>query len=238
MRKINHTGYFLEGIFISLLLAWIFYHNLIVTILLLPLSLGFMVKRKKEAEKKSRRQFNVRFKDAIISMSAALSSGYSLENSVAESCKEMELLYGKDSDIYRELKSINSKIGMNIPVENLFMELAERKRIDDVEMFAQVIFTAKRTGGNMVDIIRNTSDVISGKIETMEEIEVIISAKKMQQKIMNIVPVFMVGYISITSADFFGVMYETLIGRIIMTICLVAYITAYWISERIVDIEI
>ena len=59
-----------------------------------------------------------------------------------------------------------------------------------------------------------------------------IAGKRAEQKVMNFMPSGILVYISITSSDMMKVMYESLIGRLIMTICLGVYILAYCLSEK------
>lgn len=238
LSKLDTLKFFAAGILITILLAWIFYRSIAAVFLLMPIAVFYVIKKKKELTARRKQQFNIMFKDMIIAMSAALSSGYSLENSVIESYKEMKLLYGEKSSICVELDRISRKVKLNIPIENLFLELAEKSDIEDVKLFAQIISVAKRTGGNMIGIIRNTADTISRKVETKQEIEILISAKRLEQKIMSVVPIFIISYINITSPEFFDVMYETLMGRLIMTVCMVLYLASCYLSERIVNIEI
>lgn len=104
--------------------------------------------------------------------------------------------------------------------------------------FADVFLIAKRSGGNMTDILAKTAAVIEQKIETDKEIQLMIGAKKMEQKIMNMVPFLIIFYIGTTSKGFFDVLYHNLIGVVIMTVCLGFYGVAYFMSKRIVEIEV
>lgn len=237
-KRILFARNFAAGILLCAVLSWVFYRSFFPVIAMLPLAFLFARRAGIAARAKADRRFQAQFKDAIISISAALSTGYSLENAIGESEKEMNLIYGKKSEICAELARMNSGIRLNIPVETLFLRLARRKNIDDVSTFAQIVSTAKRTGGNMTAIIKKTADSIGEKAETEREIEVMISQKRMEQRIMCAVPVLMIVYISRTSPDFFSMMYTSLAGRAVMTVCLAAYAAAYFISERIVDIEV
>lgn len=90
----------------------------------------------------------------------------------------------------------------------------------------------------MTDILMRTSKVIGKKMEIDKEIQVLISAKQMEQRIMNIVPFVIILYISITSPGFFDVLYHNLMGVTVMTICLAVYFAAYELSSKIVDIRV
>ena len=64
------------------------------------------------------------------------------------------------------------------------------------------------------------------------------ASRQFEQKIMNLLPFFIILYIDITSPGFFDLMYTTGIGRILMTGCLVVYGLAIWIAGRILDIKV
>jgi hypothetical protein len=55
---------------------------------------------------------------------------------------------------------------------------------------------------------------------------------------MNLFPIFIVLYIDSTSPGFFNLMYSTLIGRAVMTVCLIIYLFAYYLSGKLLDIEL
>jgi len=120
----------------------------------------------------------------------------------------------------------------------LLLSLGERSGITDIREFGNVFAIAKRNGGNMTDILMRTSTVIGKKMEIDREIQVLISAKRMEQQIMNMVPFAIIVYISFTSPGFFDVLYHNALGVGIMTVCLVVYFIAYHISSRIIEISV
>ena len=61
--------------------------------------------------------------------------------------------------------------------------------------------------------------------------------KRFEQKIMNLMPFFIVFYVDVTSPGFFEPMYRTAAGRVVMTACLGMYLAACVISQRILQIE-
>ena len=64
------------------------------------------------------------------------------------------------------------------------------------------------------------------------------AAKQFEQKIMNLIPFFLVLYGDVSSPGFFDMMYQTGAGRGIMTGCLVLYAAAYALAGRILRIEV
>jgi len=127
---------------------------------------------------------------------------------------------------------------MNIPIEKALDEFAIRSGLEDIRNFAKVVKIAKRSGGELVSIINQTTSVIGDKIRVKEEILTMTAARRFEQMIMNIIPAAIIIYIDITSPGFFVLMYTTIFGRVIMSICVVLYGVAIVMSQKILDIEI
>lgn len=234
----EHILYTAEGLLIAAFIGYFFYRSWIACIVLLPIVFVFLQRKKRELAKKQRQDLSVQFKDLILSVSANQKAGYSIENAFRESYKDMVMLYGEEGIICTELRHILTGLDNNVVLEKLLYSLGMRSGLPDVVQFADVFLIAKRNGGNMTDILAKTAAVIEQKTETDKEIQLMIGAKKMEQKIMNMVPFLIIFYISSTSKGFFDVLYHNLIGVIIMTVCLGFYLAAFLLSGRIVDIEV
>lgn len=230
--------YCLEGIALVAMIGYFFYQSWIACLCLLPLLLLFMREKKKELAKKRGQELSIQFKDLLLTVSANLKAGYSVENAFRESYRDMQMLYGTESPICQEIRHIIAGLENNIVLEKLLYSLGQRSHEPDIMQFADVFMIAKRSGGNMTDILAKTAAVIEQKIETDKEIRLMISAKKMEQKIMNMVPFLIIFYVGTTSKGFFDVLYHNVIGITIMTVCLGLYGAAYLLSKRIVEIEV
>lgn len=121
---------------------------------------------------------NYQFKDALNGLSVAVQAGYSAENAVSACTRDLERLYPEDSDIVREFRYIESQQKVSVPVEELFLNFGERCRIEDIENFAAVFSTAKRSGGDMDKIIQTSARMLGDKIDVKKEIEATLAAKK------------------------------------------------------------
>ena len=73
---------------------------------------------------------------------------------------------------------------MNENIESILKDFAERSGIEEIQHFADV-FGFKRTGGNLVEIIRTTTRMISERIEIKQEIETSLAAKRQEQRILS-----------------------------------------------------
>lgn len=178
------------------------------------------------------------FKEGITILSASLTAGYSVENAFRVSLKELGILYGEDGLIVREFQYIVSQLEMNRPVEQILFDFGRRSGVDDIMNFAEVFAAAKRSGGRLASIMEHTAHIIRDRIEVKEEIRTMTASKRFEQNIMNLLPYLIVFYIEGSSPGFFKQMYDTSLGRLLMSLCLGIYLVAFIMAKKILEIEV
>ena len=230
--------FWLQGALIALLFGRLFFDSYLAVAIISPIAIPWVIIQKKNARELRCRQIGIQFKDAIFSVLTSLKAGFSIENAFLEARRDMELLYGKGSDISFCLGKINKGLKNSVPLEKLIYGMGKETGNSDIQDFAMVFSVAKRSGGNMTDTIQKTIEVISRKINVEKEIDVLISAKRLEARIMNCVPFFIIFYISVTSPGFFNALYNNVFGIVLMTVCMVIYCISYVLSEHIVNISI
>ena len=230
--------YFLQTLLLCALGDYLFYQNVWVLILVVPASVWMLKIRRKQRIRERKRKLNYEFRDALTAMSVAVQAGYSVENAISICTKDLEQLCGRDSDIWKEFRYIETQQKVSVPVEDLFLDLADRSGIEDIENFASVFQAAKRTGGDMNRIIQKVARMLSDKIEVKKEIEATLAAKKGEQMVMSLMPVGIIVYLKLTSPGFLDIMYGNILGICAMTFCLAVYLIAFWLGRKIVEIEV
>ncbi len=229
---------FAQGLLISTLFGRLFYDSWAAALLLTPVIPVWFVYQKKRQIERNRRLVGIQFKDLLSSVMTSLKAGYAPENAFLEAERDMELLYGKKSLIVSHLVRIKKGIKNNVPLEKLILKMGRDTGNADIADFAEVFAVAKKSGGNMTEMMTGTISVISQKMDVEKEIDVLISAKRMEARIMNLVPFFIIFYVSLTSKGFFEPLYHNLFGIIFMTVCAGLYVFSYLLSERIVNIDV
>ena len=245
---IDYSEYTLHGkdyvlilgltLLISTGIAYLFYRSMLAVFFLL--FIYFWIKRKYQGyqTKKRKEQLNLQFKDAIQSIASALEAGYSMENSIRFAIEDVSTIYEKESYIIRELIRINSLVSNNVPIEEAIEQFAQRSYNEDIICFSEVYHSAKRSGGDLVSIMSQTSKTISQKCEVMREIKTLITAKQMEVTIMKVMPFGILIYLTIFSNQFLGPLYRNFFGICFMTIILMIYLVITWIADKIMEIEI
>jgi len=219
--------------------SYVFYRSIIISIFLTPLALFYLPMKKKQIIERRKEDLNLQFKDALYAVSSSLSAGKSIESAFKESLKDISILYpNSNTFIIKELEYISRKIDMNETIESALEDFAGRVHLDDVRSFVDIFRICKRTGGNLVQVIRNTSDIISDKIATKQEISTILAQRKFEQKMLSILPIGMIYLIYSTSPEFMEPIYTQTLGRVVMTVAVILLGLAYFISRKVMDIEV
>lgn len=238
IRKHEYLMAFVQGSLLIGLISYLFYGTWICAILFSPYLIWYIKSWEKQLIKKKQANFRLQFKEAIQSLSAALNVGYSVENAMREAVKDLNGIYKKDDMILREFSYMIRQLQMNVTAETVLKDFAQRTGDEDVQTFVTVFNMAKRSGGDTLEIIRNAVRQMGEKIDVEREITTLISGKKLELRIMTMIPMAMVLYMKISFPEFLDVLYGNVAGVVIMSVCLLVYLAAYEMGKRIVEIEV
>jgi tight adherence protein B len=227
-----------KGFLQAAVVTALFYRNVFFSLFAASAyGLYFMFREKKGYQRKLYQEVTLQFREGLYGIAAALSAGYAMENAIEEARKDLILLYGEDSLLAAEFYRMRQKLEFNQPIEKVFAEFAEDWKTEDILHFVEVFQTAKRTGGDLIAITRLAAEKIGEKIEVRREIDTMIAGKKMEGRIMNLIPLGMILYFWLTSPGFLDCLYQSS-GRIVMTVLMLLYVFAYRWSEKISDISV
>ena len=225
-----------EGLGIVCVFAYFFYRSYWAVVLLFP---GIWFYRKEKIRKTGQKRKYIleqQFKETLLAVQTNLQSGYSIENAFLESYPYIVSIYGKSSDMAKELVWIRKGIGNGDTLERLLWDLGRRCPESALEDFANIYSIACKTGSGWKEIIMKIIHSISQRMELKQEIETLVHGKKLESRMMSIIPFFILFYMDITSKGYFQVLYHNPAGIVIMSGCMAAYIFAFLLSEKITEI--
>ncbi len=220
------------------LIAWLFYRSAYAVALAVPLYFPVKAEAAEYLARRRKSEMLFQFREMLQMALSAQKAGYAMENAFAHAREEFVKLYGDRAVMAREFANINHQVGLNVPLEKLLDDLARRSGIEEISSFSQVFGFAKRGGGDIGKIFRDTVDKIRQKADVKREIETVTAAKRMEMNIMNLMPFGILIYVGATSPEFLEPLYGNLAGAFVMTACLIGYACAYKIGKKIVDIRV
>lgn len=229
---------FAKGCIAAGCISYLFYHSFLAFIFLVPFVGLYLSRWQQQYILKKRQEFMSQFSEALRALSAALSAGYSVENSIRESRKELLLLYDANARIVQEFMHMERELKMNMSVEKVLEEFAGRVCIEEVNSFVTVFKTSKRTGGDQVEIIRDTVRVLQDSMDVKREIHTLLASKRFEFRIMTVIPLAILGYMQVAFPEFMSSMYHSIPGVCVMSVCLGIDMTAYCLGEKIMNISV
>lgn len=228
LRDIAFTG----------IIAWLFYDS-VWGILLFPAVCVVYKRLYNEDQLREHKAKDQRdFRELLELLLGSMQAGYSFENAFINVQKELSLVLGRDNKLVGAVDEMNRRVSMNMPVEAAFEALATSFDLQECYEFAEIIKIAKRLGGDYNRNIRWAAEKIEDKISLAADIEVMLAEKKLELRIMTIMPLLIMAYIKVASGEIISAMYHNIIGVSAMTICLVLYLVMIKWAKRIVAIEI
>lgn len=205
---------------------------------ILPLGMiGFLYfqRERQELVQKKKEQAREQFKELLLLTSTLQKAGYSIENAFAGSYQDMERLFGKDSVICRILKRFAIQRKNHDSFGTLWKMIGEELEIKEICEFAEIYEIAYHHSGNMVSVMEQTSQLMIRKAELQKEIYLSLVERRMEMRIMTVMPFAIIQYIQMTSPEYFTGMYHCLFGVVVMTFACFIYLVAYIWALQIID---
>ncbi len=194
------------------------------------------LKRSRHRRRRQRnRQMLIQFKECIQAVAASMRAGYSVENAFLDSMADIRSMFGEGSAMEMELQQLRQGLYNNVTLEVLLTEMGQRSTLEEIQEFAEVFAIAKRNGGSIPVIIDAATRSISRRLAVEEETETLLSARKLEQRVMNVMPFLIVWYVEVSNPGYFDVLYGNPAGVALMTGCMAVYLAAYFLAERIFD---
>lgn len=229
--------WFVLGMVVSGVVLYIFYESVIASILFGAVCGYFFIPiRTNQVIKKRQKRLTTQFRGLLDALSTSIGAGKNMFDSFTGAAEDLAVQFSVESDIVKEVNLIRIGLDNNIQIEDLLLNFAERSGVEDVRNFANVFATCYKKGGNIKDVIKNTASIIGDKIEIQMELETMVSGQKNEQNIMLVMPVVFIVVMKSMGGDLIDL--KSPVGILSVTIAIVIFVLAYFISKKILNIKL
>lgn len=217
------------------LFVYFFYRSLWGSVIAVPMAYLYI-----RIEKKSERVGCVRseveqFRECIHSVAASLRAGYAPAGAFLESKQDMILMYGENSDIVKRLEAVQMGLRNNQSLEELLLSWGNESEAEEVAEFAEVFMVAKRSGGSIISVIESTVLMIMNRMDAQREIDTLLANRRLEQRIMSIMPFAILSYLQIGNPDYFNILYGNAFGVMIMTVMLMVFLWSQYYFAKVLE---
>lgn len=222
----------------AFVVGYIFYKSFVLATVLAAVGLAFPRFRKQQLIHLRKNKLYVQFKQALSCLSSSMAVGKSIETAFREALEDLKLLYPDPGClIVVEFSIICRKVENGEPIEFALKNLADRSHLEDVRNFTDVFLTCKRTGGNLMEVMKRTATVIGEKLEISQDITVMIAQKRFESRVLLFAPIVIVAVLAFSSPEYMVPLY-TGSGVLIMTASLLLLGACYVLTQKIMDIKV
>lgn len=183
-------------------------------------------------ERLRKRKFQGQLVDALNSLSQSLKAGLSFLQAMEAVIEEMP------PPISQEFSTVIKENKMGVPFEESLEKLNKRMAIEELNMMTTAILVARETGGNLTDIFTNLSDTIRAKNRISEQVKTLTTQARLQGIIMSLLPIGFGIMIFKINPEFFDIMYQSDIGRMLLVWCVVSEIIGAVMLNQLSRVEV
>lgn len=235
----DHILAFLLGFAAGFAVLYIFYKLLLVSVIggaLVGVVNIFAAER--TAMTKRIVKLRIQFFDMLEAMSVSMRAGNPPMKALESARGDLAMIYPEGSDILRELDVMLQRFRNAIPLSQAFSDFAERSGLEDAASFASIYATIEGKSSRADEIVRETQQIISDKMEIEMEIDTLMTAAKSEVNIMLFMPLVILGVIGYAGAGFMDAIYTTQMGRMVATGGLVVFIISFFMAKKFRNVQI
>lgn len=226
-----------EGLFLNGIIAILFFNSFLALIPGMAVVMLYFKEKRRRLIKLRMHRLRSNLKEFLNAMISALQTGRSMENAFLEATKDTAEYLNEDTEFILEMKKINAGISVGEPLEKLLLDFSYRSHMEELEYFAEVFAIGKRSGGNLVSIMKNTIRMIQERMDAEEELYTVLAEKQMEFQLMSMIPMAMILYLRIGGGNLMNSLYGNLTGIVVMSVCLIVYGGCYLYGKRLLEIN-
>ena len=231
--------FFLCGYAGGFFLMMVFYKDYLIAaagglacVFFVPLYKAFLCRRRMEL-------LETQFRDFLYAVASSVAAGRQLSRALEDAELTLRSIYPQDAPLCMELAAINRAVREERGDEGaLLKDLADRSGSEDIRDFVDVYVLCRRLGGDMEEVIRNTTGIMTDKMAIRREIRTLTAQKQLEGRIISVMPVLVILGLNVFSPDYLSVLYTTVAGRLIMTAALGGITAAFLLTQKLLDIKI
>lgn len=168
---------------------------------------------------------------AVIIMSNAFKSGRSIVQAIDLVIEEV------DGRIKEEFKKVKVDLNYGLDYEVVFNRFAKRLNIEEAYYMSTSLIILNKTGGNISKIFSTIEKSFFDRKKLKDELNSSIAVSELVFKILVVIPIFIFLVIYILDNFYFMPLFTTLIGRLILILCLIIYISYIIVVKKITKMK-
>lgn len=179
-----------------------------------------------------RNKINEQLVDTLMSMSNGLKAGFSISQVFENVAKNGDPPISQEFDLFVQ----QTRLGVSF--SEALNNMEERVQSQDMTLLVLAIETARKTGGNLTEVMENIAHTIRERIRIQGRIKTLTSQGRLQGIIVGLMPVAIFFMLITLQPELMQSFLHSAMGLIIMGVSLVLIILGGLMIKKIVNIDI
>jgi tight adherence protein B len=178
------------------------------------------------------RQFAEEFPDALDLLVSALRAGISFSAALQIVADE------SPEPVRSEFAIVVEEQALGMDLREALTNMANRVGSLDLKFFATAVVLQRSAGGNLTEVLENTSRLIRDRFRILGDIKTFTSAGRLTGVILSALPVGMCIFMLMVAPDYFHKMWDLPAGRSILAFAFLLQLLGWLTIRRIVNIKV
>lgn len=182
--------------------------------------------------RRRRERLEAQTADVMTALSASIKSGMTIEQAFSEMVDNMY------PPISEEFALIRERIDAGQPVIAAVKSADERLQVPRLSLIFQTICISLERGGRLASLMDRLAES-TREIERVEErVRTETAGLRLSARIMFLMPFFICGLLYLIEPDQVMLLFDNLIGNIVLVIAIAMDISAYFIMKKLIELDI
>lgn len=165
---------------------------------------------------------------AIIIMNNSFKSGLSIMQAIYMVSNEL------DGPIADEFKKMYIDISFGLDMDIVFERFSKRVKTEEAQYISNSLSVLNKTGGNIVQVFASVERSAFSRKKLKEELDALSASAQAIYKLLVAIPIVLVSIIVLLNPMYFKPLFDDILGRFILGLILVMYVSYIIIIKRIV----
>jgi len=177
-------------------------------------------------------RFGFQLVDALMNVSNALRSGFSLPQCFELIQREM------DNPIAQEFRLLNQETRVGVPLEHALEHLLDRMPSDDLDLVVTAILVSQEVGGSLAEVMDNISRTIRERHQIEGKVRALTAQGRMQAAIIGLVPIPFIFIANWLLPGYFEPLVTMWQGWVLIALMIALEVLGVLVVRKIVTIEV
>lgn len=222
------------------LMSVLFFDSFLLGLMICPLAYLAQPWAERYLAERRMRQLRAELVDFLYSLSASVAAGMHMPEALKEAKDTLEITAQSTKAghlkpiLVPELGSMLDAMGAaNVSEKQLLFDFADRTGLEDLRSFVEGYYTCRDSGGDLVQAVNRSTQVITDKLLIERDMKTLISQKVFEGRLIAMLPPAIILGLRLLSPDYLEPLYKSGMGRLIMLGALAAMVWAFSYSNQL-----